>query len=292
MRNHVRQLPLLLAVTALLLSLGLCPVHGQERGTTVPRVSPNAVVGQTVGVTEVKMTYGRPSVRDREIFGGLVPYGKVWRTGANETTSISFSTPVRIEGEQLDAGTYGFFTIPGPEEWTLIFNKTAEQWGAYNYNKDDDALRVTVESESAPMQEMLTVTFRNVTDSSATGQLHWANTRVPFDIAVNTTDVLRSRAREAVTDMKSWKAPLPYVGYALQNEVMLDDALTWINRSIELEKHFDNVRMKAYVLAATGQHKQAVEVGTSALDMAESMDEAPNGVNDLREKVNAWESKI
>jgi len=113
-----------------------------DRENTVPRVSPNALVGQTIGVTEVRIAYGRPSVRGRKIFGGLVPFDEVWRTGANEATTISFSTPVRIEGTSLDAGTYSLFTIPGPETWTLIFNSEPEQWGAYNYDSSKDILRV------------------------------------------------------------------------------------------------------------------------------------------------------
>lgn len=292
MAARLQRTLLALPLIALGLALGCLPVQGQDRGNTVPRVSPNASVGQTVGVTEIQITYGRPSVRNREIFGGLVPFDEVWRTGANEATTISFSTPVRIEGKAMDAGTYGFFTIPGENEWTLIFNEKANQWGAYNYDSNKDALRITVEPEPARPQEMLTFTFQDVTDSTTTGLLHWAETRVPFDVAVDTEKILHSRAEDAVANASSWKAPLPYVGYALENNVFLDDALGWVNRSIEIEEHFANLQMKAHVMAATDQYEKAVQVGESALSKAESMDETPNGASDLRDKVSSWKEKI
>jgi hypothetical protein len=267
------------------------PAHAQDRGQTVPRVSPNASVSQTVGVTTVEITYGRPHVRDREIFGALVPFGEVWRTGANEATTISFSTPVRVEGQSLPAGTYGLFTIPGPDTWTLIFNEQAEQWGAYKYDDSTDALRVDTAPTSAPTHEMMTFTFTDVTDSTATVQLLWDETRVPFDIAVNTIDVLRRRASEEVPSATEWQTPLRYVVYALENEVLLDEALGWAQRSIELDERYGNLRMKAEVHAALGQYDAAVTAGEAALAKAEAQDDPPGGVEELRGSVDRWASQ-
>ena len=112
----------------------------------LPRVSPKATVSQTVGLTDVTITYCRPSVRGRTIWGGLVPYDEVWRTGANEATTITFTDDVTIDGNKLPAGTYGLFTVPGKDEWTVVFNKGAKQWGAYEYKQDQDALRIKVEA--------------------------------------------------------------------------------------------------------------------------------------------------
>jgi hypothetical protein len=169
---------------ALLLLLGaVAPTVAQERGNEEPRTSPNAAVSQTIGTTEVRITYGRPQVNDRTIFGGLVSYGEVWRTGANEATTISFSDDVMVEGESLAAGTYSLYTIPGPESWTLIFNDVANQWGT-QYNQGEDVLRVDVTPESAPFHEMMTFRFGNVTNTSGTAALLWAETRVPFEIQV------------------------------------------------------------------------------------------------------------
>jgi len=156
---------------------------GIDRGNEEPRVSPNAAVSQTIGTTEVRITYGRPKVQGREIFGGLVSYGEVWRTGANEATTFSVSSDVTIEGEPLSAGTYSFYTIPGEDQWTLIFNNVAEQWGT-DYDESKDALRVTVSPESGPQREMMTFLFENVTTDKGTCVLHWNQTRIPFEIQV------------------------------------------------------------------------------------------------------------
>lgn len=279
-------------VCLLLFHGGTPSAHAQERGDAVPRVSPNAIVSQTIGVTDVEISYGRPSVRDREVFGGLVPLGEVWRTGANEATTISFSTPVEIEGESLEAGTYGLFTIPGENRWTFIFNEDADQWGAYNYDSSKDILRVEVDAETADSREMMTFSFHNVTDTSATCVLRWSETRVPFDITVNTPDVVHSRAEEAVAQTDDWQEPLRYVSYALENNVLLPEALDWVNRSIELEEHFANLRMKAHVLAATDQYEQAVETATAALSKADSMEESPNGVDELRDELESWKAEL
>ena len=282
-----------LTVIGLFFLVGSTPTQAQERGNKIPRVSPNATVGQTIGITDVEITYGRPSVRGRTIFGedGLVPNGDVWRTGANEATTISFSTPVQVEGQSLAAGTYSFFTIPGTDTWTLIFNEKAKQWGAYNYDSDNDALRVTVEPESASKRDMMSFYFRNVSDTTATGVLHWSETRIPFDISVNTTELLRKRAENTVSEADEWKAPLPYVVYATENEILLDDALSWVNRSIELKETYLNLFRKAALLAAQNNYEQAVETGTAALSKAESMDESPNGMEEMKKKIESWESQ-
>ena len=148
------------------------------------RPSPNASVAQTIGTTEVTITYGRPGVKGRQVFGGLEQYGNVWRAGANEATVIHFTDDVTIEGQPLAAGAYAFFAIPGETEWTLIFNEQAEQWGAFDHDPAQDALRVTVTPESGPQQEWLSYSFDDLTDTSATVVLAWDTVRVPFTIAV------------------------------------------------------------------------------------------------------------
>jgi hypothetical protein len=268
------------------------PAHAQERGAVVPRVSPNATVSQTVGVTTVEITYGRPSVQGRDIFGGLVPFGEVWRTGANEATTLSVSTPVRIQGERLAAGTYGLFSIPGPDAWTLIFNAEANQWGAYNYDSGRDVLRVEATPQPADAREMMTFSFEGVTDTSATAVLHWAETRVPFSITVNTPEVVRAQASEALASAENWQAPLRYVGYALRKEILLDAALDWVNRSIELEERYENLRLKAHVLAATEQYGPAVETGRAALERADALDDPPDTRDELRSRVEDWASNV
>ncbi len=156
----------------------------QEKKEEKVRISPKAGVMQVVGFTEVNIVYSRPGVKGRKIWGGLVPYDKVWRAGANEATTISFSTEVTIEGKKLPAGKYGFFTIPSEKEWTIIFNKVADQWGAFQYNEAEDALRIKAKPVKNNYQEWLAYTITKTGDDSATIALEWENLKVPFNLKV------------------------------------------------------------------------------------------------------------
>ena len=148
------------------------------------RISPKAEIMQQVGFTDVHIIYSRPGVKGRTIWGKLVPYDAVWRAGANEATKITFSTDVTIEGKKLKKGSYSFFAIPGKNEWTIIFNKVADQWGAFEYNESEDALRVKVKTEKASWQEWLSYTINKVSDTSAVIRLEWEKLKVPFKVEV------------------------------------------------------------------------------------------------------------
>ena len=148
------------------------------------RISPKAAVLQTVGFTEVRIDYSRPGVKKREIWGKLVPYDAVWRAGANEATKITFSTDVTVEGKMLKKGSYSLFAIPGKNDWTIIFNKVADQWGAFEYNESEDALRVKVKTEKAIWQEWLSYTINKASDTSAVIRLEWEKIKVPFKVEV------------------------------------------------------------------------------------------------------------
>ena len=149
------------------------------------RISPKASVIQTVGFTEVGIDYNRPGVKERVIWGGLVPYNKVWRAGANEATKFTFSTDVKINGKTLKAGSHSFFVIPTKENWTIIFNKVADQWGAFEYNEAEDALRFEVTPEEGSMQEWLAYTITKTSDNSSIVRLEWEKLKVPFTIEVS-----------------------------------------------------------------------------------------------------------
>jgi hypothetical protein len=155
-------------------------VQAQERTTDRVFASPNAAVSQTIGLTIVEVTYGRPSVRGRVIFGDLVPFGEVWRTGANESTAITFSDDVMVNGEELEAGTYSLYTIPGSNEWTIIFNDKLS-WGT-QYDEREDVVRISaVPEETHPMEQML-IYFENITAESGDMYIHWDDVRVPVTI--------------------------------------------------------------------------------------------------------------
>ncbi len=155
-------------------------VDAQERTTDRVWQSPNAAVSQTIGLTEVSVTYGRPGVRDRLIFGDLVPYSEVWRTGANESTAITFSDDVRFEGEHLEAGVYSMYTIPEEDAWTIIINDRLS-WGT-EYDSEYDVLRVEVDAEESHFMEQMMIYFEDISEDRGTLVIHWADTKVPVTI--------------------------------------------------------------------------------------------------------------
>ena len=159
-------------------------VNAQNDKQPEVRISPKAEVVQQVGLTDVRISYGRPGVKGRTIWGKLVPYDAVWRAGANEATKITFSTDVYVEGKLLKKGSYSFFAIPGKKDWTLIFNKVADQWGAFEYNETEDALRIKVKPEKGNWQEWLLYTITRTSDNSATIKLEWEKLKIPFKIEV------------------------------------------------------------------------------------------------------------
>lgn len=176
MYHGKKNLLVVLSSLALVASLLALPAAA-ERGDDSGRASKNGMTAGEVGGADVTLEYGRPKVKGRTIWGGLVPYGKVWRTGADEATTITFDQNVTVEGEALPAGTYALFTIPGEEEWTVIFNKTAKQWGAYKYDEAEDALRVTVSPREGEMVEEMEFA---VEDGHVV--LRWAELEVPFAV--------------------------------------------------------------------------------------------------------------
>jgi Protein of unknown function (DUF2911) len=250
----------------------------------LPRVSPNAWVSQMVGVTKISITYSRPGVKGREIWGKLVPYGEVWRSGANENTTITFSTPVKVEGHELAAGTYGLQTIPTQGDWTIIFSKDAKEWGAFSYKQADDALRVQAKPQPAEMRERMAFELDDVTDTTAKVVLHWEKLKVPFTVEADTTKLVVSKANEDV------HAQLQTAGWCIQNNTCLDDASRWVDASIAQQETFANLRAKAMLLAKKKDTKGAVAYGDKALAAAKTAKQPPNPqqVKDLEGMIADW----
>ncbi len=167
-------------LTTMVLAAGLLVASAAvaQRGDDSGRASKNGRTECEIDGVGIVLEYGRPNVKDREIWGALVPYGKVWRTGADEATTITFGGDVMVEGESLPAGTYSFFTIPGEDEWTVIFNNVAQQWGAFRYDEGEDALRVTVTPREGEHVESLDF----VADEDAV-VLRWGKLEVPVGVS-------------------------------------------------------------------------------------------------------------
>jgi len=177
-------LPSLKSVQGLIIFFMLIPVITIAQNQDKVRISPKAMIQQTVGFTDVTIEYSRPGVKERKIWGGLVPYHVVWRAGANEATKITFSTDVEINGKKLKAGSYSFFAVPTKDNWTLIFNKVADQWGAFEYNEAEDVLRIEVTPEKGYWQEWLDYSITKTSDNSAIIKLKWEKLKVPFTVEV------------------------------------------------------------------------------------------------------------
>jgi len=176
----------LVLLSFLVCAFSLNAQNNQGKQEKKPRVSPKAGVMQTIGITDVNISYSRPGVKNRKIWGELVPYNKVWRAGADEATKITFTTDVMIEGKKLTAGSYSFFVIPSDKEWIVIFNKTADQWGAFEYNEAEDALRLKIKPVNNSFHEWLLYSFTEMktTDKIYSAQLNliWENIKLPIKI--------------------------------------------------------------------------------------------------------------
>jgi len=257
-----------LCPVAALATLMLVPAAWAQQ-LDLPRPSPKATVTQTVGLTDVTILYCRPSVRGRAIWGGLVPYDQVWRTGANEATTITFADDVTIEGTKLPAGTYGLFTIPGKDEWTVIFNKGAKQWGAYEYKQADDVLRIKVKPQATEFHELLTFAFPVVTTESANVAIVWEKLAVLFTIKVDTVDKVLAAARKAIDD---WRLPYRAATFCLDNNVNLAEARGWMDKSIAMKETMYNLAGKARFLALDGKKADAIALAKKAIAVGKTAD--------------------
>lgn len=201
--------------------------ESNAQGLKMPAPSSTQTIVQEFGLGKITLTYSRPSVKGRKIFGGMEPMDKVWRTGANAATLITFTEPVKIEGQDLPAGEYGLFSIPNANEWTVIFSKTAKQWGAYTYDQKDDVLRVKVKTNVLKDKvETLTMQFANVSESKAQLQLMWEN--ISFSVNL-TTDVDTKTMANIAEAMKGEKKPyMQSAIYYFTNGKDLKTALGWM----------------------------------------------------------------
>ena len=284
----MRKTILAFAMTTLALPIGA--QQPQAPQLKVPRASQKQVVTQTVGFTDITITYSRPGVKGRQIWGGLVPYDKVWRTGANEATTISFSDDVTINGQPLPKGTYSLHTIPGKDQWTIIFNKVANQWGSFTYDQAQDALRVTAKPHGDEMHEWLTFDIPDVGPDSATVAIKWGNVAVPFTVGTNTTQKVLADARAAVAAAKpdDWQTPLRAATFAIENRVGLDEANRWLDQSIRINENIRNLFEKARAQAMAGDRAGAIATAQKAIAKAGPKD--ADEVGEIQHSIASWKS--
>lgn len=278
--------------TLLCTAIAALLVSSASAELTLPRVSQKASVTQTVGLTDVTVQYCRPGVKGRVIWGELVPFDKVWRTGANEATTISFSKPVKINGQALPAGLYSFHTIPGKTSWTVIFNKTAEQWGSYEYDASKDALRIQVTPVAGPNQEWMAFSFSDVANDHATVELAWEKLRIPFKIETDTANQAMAAIREALAgEVKDWEVPYSAASYASTNNLEnRAEAMKWIDQSVALKETYWNLRLKASMLDKDGKRKDAIAVAEKAVQVGKAAKDEPGEIAKTEKQIADWKS--
>jgi len=240
---------------------------------TTPMASPAAVVKQELGLSWVKISYHRPAVKGREIWGKLVPYGLTtfqfgkgnpapWRAGANENTTITFTDDAKIEGQPIKAGTYGLFMIVEPEEWTLILSSNATSWGSFYYDEKEDVLRVKLKPQTAEHKEWLEYGFDTITFNSVNAYLHWEKVKVPFKIEFDVDNTVIKNIENQLRNTAgfTWQGWNQAASYCVRSNTFLDKGEEWAKKSIAMNENETNRNIYGYILLAAGKNDEALKV--------------------------------
>ena len=257
------------------LLLATAPATAQLPPLDVPQASPAASVSQRIGLTDITVTYHRPAVNKREIWGKLVPYGETWRAGANENTTIELSTPATVGGKPVPAGTYGLHTLPGQSEWSVMLSSTNTAWGSFSYDEKEDVVRFQVQPKTtADMEERLEYSFENPTDDSVDLVLHWEKLAVTIPIKIDLNATVTASLQKQLRGLGrfGWQAWNQAAQWELQHNGDMGQALKWADTSITTQKTFANMRTKAAILEKQGDTAQAEALRADALKIANEND--------------------
>ncbi|MBN7816176.1 DUF2911 domain-containing protein [Algoriphagus pacificus] len=238
----------------------------------MPQASPSAKIAQKIGLTDVTVDYSRPSTKGRKIFGELVPYGSIWRTGANGATVINFSTDVIIDGKTVPQGQYALYTIPNKNTWTVILSKNTKLWGAIGYNPEEDLMRFEITpSKTSRKYETFEISFNNMTDTGADLTMKWEQTRAEFHITMDADPIVMAQIKEFVLDKETTDPSLLYEAsnYYLNTGRDLNQAYSWIQESVESDPKYWTYHLKAKIEAALGMKTEAIDSAKESMEMAE-----------------------
>jgi hypothetical protein len=262
----------------------------------LPRISPDAKVTQQLGLTDLTVTYSRPGVKGRSVWAGtLAPYGKEWRTGANNATTFETTDPITFGGKPLPAGKYGLATVPGEKEWIVIVNSVSDAWGTV-YDPSKDVLRVTVPAESAPHQEWMSIGFEdlmpnegNAIADKANLVIRWEKVRVAVPIAVEWKEKGLANSRTAVAEAKpdDWRTAFNAARYAFQNDLAPDEGKAWLQKSIAVQKNYSNLSLLARWQMKDGQKKEALATAKEAIAAGKAAKE-PADTTEMEKLVAEW----
>jgi len=238
---------------------GAAGTEAQSAILNLPRASQHARSTQRIGLTDITIDYHRPLVGGRKIFGGLQAYGKVWRAGANENTSIEFSDPVTVEGRPLPKGVYGLHMIPGETSWVVIFSKNFTSWGSFTYDPVEDALRVTVKPKTIENHDALSYEFDGPQPNSVVVTMEWEKVAVPFKVEVNTPEITAQSLRNQLRSRAQfeWQPWMEAANYLLTNKLSAEEAVKYVDSSIANEDRFENEITKSRALTVLGRKEEA-----------------------------------
>ncbi|HYG14131.1 MAG TPA: DUF2911 domain-containing protein [Bacteroidia bacterium] len=248
---------------------------GAQSGLTLPEESPYATVSQRVGITDITVTYHSPAVKGRKIWGGIVPYNELWRAGANENTTISFTDDVSIGGQKVGAGIYGLHVLPGEKEWVIIFSKNHTSWGSFFYKKEEDAARVTVKPTEHEFTEWLTYSFTNKSSNSATLSLQWEKLQVSVQIDVDSKAIVFENIKQELRSTAGfrWEGYYEAANFCYNNQYQLEQGKSWIETAERLHPdEFVVLRLKSKYQEAFGDSVGAAATLKTALSKASEGD--------------------
>ena len=282
---------------AIIFTLLLFTVNLSFSQINTPRVSPASEVEQTVGLTEIEIEYSRPSMRGREVFGNLVPFGKVWRTGADNSTKISFDTDVIISGKTIQSGTYSIFSIPNKESWEIIFYSDVELWGVprdWSENKIVFSSMFDVKKlKKSNTVETFTISFNDLTNNDVNMSISWENTSVDIKIEVPTRSMVESDINKVLSDNPKSSDYYAAAVFYRQENINLDKALEWMNKAIEMNEspRFWQYRQQSLIMAANDKFAEAVDAAKKSLNLAIEADNQ-DYIKMNRESIAEWSKKL
>jgi Protein of unknown function (DUF2911) len=254
----------------------------------LPQASPGAVLTQKLGISQVTISYHRPAVKGRRIWGDLVPTGQVWRLGANNATTIELSHDAKVDGKDVKAGKYALFAIPNAAEWTLILNKKSDQWGAYFYKQEDDVLRFNVKPQAAEATEWFDVDAVPLSENAMRVDITWEKVRVPFTIEFDTPALVWKSIDDTLArSSATWEDFHAAARYAWQTNTRMDDGLEWIDEAMKRQESFWNYELKGLILHRLGRDEEATPLMHKAAELSKGKAPKEYTENVLKE-VASW----
>lgn len=259
------------SLALLTLLTGLLTTQAAQAQLSLPEPSPPTTIKQKIGFTDLTIDYSRPAVKGRTIMGGLVPYGKIWRTGASDATIFTITDPITVAGKPLPAGSYSLFSIPSPGEWTIIINKQVGGHGLDGYDEKNDAMRFTAKADSSVrFYESFTIEVQDMMRHGATIYLNWANTSVHFPIVSNADERITAQIQERIRTATDEEPGIYFqaASYFFEQGKETQQALVWATKAAQLKPTYNYLHLQAKLLARSGDYKGAIGVARKSSEIA------------------------